>query len=104
MMKDGSERLIRTPADFPSPDQMPREVEALLEPMVLATIIIPSDYLGSMMELCGSRRGEQVEYQYLDDHRVLLKYKLPLAEIVTDFYDELKSRSSGFARQVICDI
>ncbi|RKP09995.1 P-loop containing nucleoside triphosphate hydrolase protein [Thamnocephalis sphaerospora] len=97
VMKDGKEVLIRTPADFPSPEHIPHHVSELQEPMVLATLIFPSEYLGPMMELCGTRRGEQQEYQYLDDHRVMIKYKLPLAEIVTDFYDELKSRSSGFA-------
>ncbi|KAI9593134.1 P-loop containing nucleoside triphosphate hydrolase protein [Syncephalis fuscata] len=95
--KSGKETLIRTPADFPSPDVLPHQMCELQEPMVLATLIFPAEYLGQMLELCGARRGEQKEYQYLDDNRVMIRYTLPLAEIVTDFYDELKSRSSGFA-------
>ncbi|KAI8056941.1 translation factor GUF1, mitochondrial [Syncephalis plumigaleata] len=92
--KDGKETIIRTPADFPSPDSLPHQKCALQEPMVLATLIFPAEYLGQMLELCGMRRGEQKEYQYLDDNRVMVRYTLPMAEIVTDFYDELKSRSS----------
>ncbi|RKP25914.1 hypothetical protein SYNPS1DRAFT_32872 [Syncephalis pseudoplumigaleata] len=95
--KDGKETIVRTPADFPSPDTMPHQRCTLQEPMVLATLIFPAEYLGPMLELCGMRRGEQKEYQYLDDNHVMVRYVLPMAEIVTDFYDELKSRSSGFA-------
>ncbi|RUS25782.1 hypothetical protein BC938DRAFT_471670, partial [Jimgerdemannia flammicorona] len=84
--KDGTSKLVRNPADFPDADEQSRRVAKLQEPMVLATLIFPE-----------TRRGEQHEYMYMDEARVLMKYRLPLSEIVTDFYDELKSRSSGYA-------
>ena len=74
------------------------QVAQLLEPAILATILVPEEYLGPMMDLCASHRGEQIEYYYLEGStRVFLRYKLPLSEIVSDFFDKLKSRSSGFA-------
>lgn len=72
----------------------PRVVE---EPMVDATIICASDAVGKIVELCVDRRGAQLEHAYLDDARVMLRYRLPLGEIASDFSDELKSRTSGFA-------
>jgi small GTP-binding protein len=72
----------------------PRVVE---EPMVDATIICASDAVGKIVELCVDRRGAQLEHAYLDDTRVMLRYRLPLGEIASDFSDELKSRTSGFA-------
>ncbi|KAI9357028.1 hypothetical protein DFJ73DRAFT_913316 [Zopfochytrium polystomum] len=95
--EDGrGEVLIRNPAEFPEPDQMGK-VKAFFEPMVIGTLIFPSEYLGSMIELCGSHRGEQLGYNFMDEQRVILKYKLPMAEILTDFYDQLKSRTQGYA-------
>ena len=67
------------------------------EPMVLATIITPSDHLGAVLELCQGRRGEMVDMKYLSTTRVEVHYKLPLAEIIFDFFDQLKSRSRGYA-------
>ena len=68
--------------------------------MVLGTVILPDQYMGPVMDLCGARRGEQLEYTYIDEARVIVKYILPLGEIVKDFHDELKGRSSGYARLV----
>src|SRR4029450_8954062 len=67
------------------------------EPYIRATIISPPDFLGPIMELCQDRRGTHVDMHYLSEQRVQLRYDLPLAEIVLDFYDQLKSRSRGYA-------
>ncbi|KAJ3095994.1 hypothetical protein HDU97_006322 [Phlyctochytrium planicorne] len=96
---DGKEKnvsWIRNPAEFPEPEML-GNVKAFYEPMVIGTLIFPKDYLGTMMDLCGSHRGEQLEYTFIDESRVMLKYKLPMAEILTDFYDQLKSRTQGYA-------
>ncbi|KAI9025956.1 GTP-binding protein lepa [Phycomyces nitens] len=95
--KDGTTKTIRNPSEFPDGDERAARVSRLQEPMVLATMIFPDEYMGKMIELCGTRRGEQREYVYVDEKRVMMKYILPLAEVVTDFYDELKGRSSGYA-------
>ncbi|EIE85260.1 hypothetical protein RO3G_09970 [Rhizopus delemar RA 99-880] len=95
--KDGTSKLVRNPSDFPDTDERSLRVSKLQEPMVLATLIFPDEYMGKLIELCGARRGEQLEYMYVDETRVMMKYRLPLAEVVSDFYDELKSRSSGYA-------
>ncbi|CAG8581664.1 1055_t:CDS:10, partial [Ambispora leptoticha] len=97
LFRDGTSKLIRNPSEFPEAHDMANKVAGLEEPMVLGTFIVPEQYLGTMMDLCGSRRGEQKEYNYMDETRVILKYVLPFAEIVTNFHDELKSRSSGYA-------
>lgn len=94
--KTGEETFIRNPAEFPDISQHDK-VSAFLEPHVLGTMIFPAEYLGPLMELCGNRRGEQQDYSYLDDARIIMKYKLPMAEALTDFFDQLKSRSSGYA-------
>jgi GTP-binding protein LepA len=80
-----------------NPAQMPREVEWVEEPYVKATIIVPKDYVGAVMELASERRGTFDHLEYLSEDRVLLSYELPLAEIVVDFYDQLKSRTRGYA-------
>ncbi|ORX67735.1 GTP-binding protein lepa [Linderina pennispora] len=85
--KDGTTKFIRTPADFPDGTVLQDFVQATLEPYVTATLIFPEAYLGHMLELCSSHRGDIL------DHTC----KLPMAEIVTDFYDKLKSKSQGFA-------
>ncbi|KAI9312602.1 GTP-binding protein lepa [Dichotomocladium elegans] len=95
--RDRTAKLVRNPADFPDSEERSLKVAKLEEPMVLATMIFPEDYMGRMIELCGSRRGEQVDYVFVDETRVMMKYRMPLAEIVTDFYDQLKSCSSGYA-------
>src|SRR5919199_726461 len=80
-----------------SPAEMPREVDEVEEPYVKASIIVPKDYVGPVMELNNERRGRFDHMEYLSPERVLLAYELPLAEIVLDYYDQLKSRTRGYA-------
>src|SRR5213596_2235624 len=80
-----------------NPAEMPREVEEVEEPYVAASIIVPKDYVGPVMELNNDRRGRFDHMEYLSTERVLLAYELPLAEIVLDYYDQLKSRTRGYA-------
>lgn len=82
-----------------SPAQLPPsgEIEVIEEPLILATILTPEAYLGGILKLCEDRRGEQVKVEFLGGGRVLLEYRLPLAEVVLDFYDKLKSCSRGYA-------
>jgi GTP-binding protein LepA len=80
-----------------NPAEMPREVDAVEEPYVRASIIVPKDYVGAVMELNNDRRGLFDHMEYLSPERVLLAYELPLAEIVLDYYDQLKSRTRGYA-------
>lgn len=86
-------RQIETPGEFPDPSS----IETIFEPIITATIIVPQAYLGSIITLCADKRGQQLDMSYLDEDRVILKYKLPLNEVATDFYDQLKSLSSGYA-------
>ena len=80
-----------------NPAEMPREIEEVQEPYVRAQVIVPKDYVGAVMELCTERRGRFDHMEYLSETRVLLTYELPLGEIVLDFYDQLKSRTRGYA-------
>jgi GTP-binding protein LepA len=80
-----------------NPAEMPREVDAVEEPYVRASIIVPKDYVGPVMELNNDRRGRFDHMEYLSPERVLLAYELPLGEIVLDYYDQLKSRTRGYA-------
>jgi len=80
-----------------NPSEMPPEVELVEEPYIRATTIVPKDYVGSVMELNNERRGRFHHMEYLSEERVLLAYDLPLAEIVYDYYDQLKSRTKGYA-------
>jgi len=80
-----------------NPAEMPREYELVEEPYVKASVIVPKDYVGDVMGLCNERRGRFDHMEYLSEQRVLLSYELPLAEIVIDFYDQLKSRTRGYA-------
>jgi GTP-binding protein LepA len=89
--KNGDWVEVHNPADMPS------DVEAVQEPYVRAQVIVPKDYVGSVMELCTERRGQFDHMEYLSETRVLLTYELPLGEIVLDFYDQLKSRTRGYA-------
>jgi GTP-binding protein LepA len=84
-------------AEVHNPAEMPREVERVEEPYVKASIIVPKDGVGQVMELCTERRGRFDHMEYLSPERVLLVYELPLGEIVFDFYDQLKSRTRGYA-------
>ena len=85
--------VVHNPSEMPQPGTYDR-VE---EPVVLATIITPSEYLGPVLELCQARRGELVDMQYLSPERAEVHYQLPLAEIIFDFFDQLKSRTRGYA-------
>ncbi len=84
---------IENPSDFPERNY----IEEVFEPVINATIITPSKYLGAILELCQKKRGIQKDMSYLDEDRVIMKYKLPLNEVATEFYDQLKSVSSGYA-------
>jgi len=92
-LTDGTEMVIENPSKFPDTVR----IEEVFEPMVNATIITPREYLGNMIKLCEDRRGEQLEMTFLDEGRLILRYRLPLNEIITDFYDKLKSQSAGYA-------
>jgi GTP-binding protein LepA len=90
----GGERTeVRSPAEMPDP----AAIEQVLEPFIRATVIAPAGYVGAVMELCQGRRGTHIDIHYLSPERVQLRYDLPLAEIVLDFYDQLKSRTAGYA-------
>ncbi|KAE8672422.1 Translation factor GUF1-like protein [Hibiscus syriacus] len=91
---DGS-KVVQNPAALPSNPK--KRVTACWEPTVIATIIIPSEYVGPVITVCSERRGQQLEYSFIDSQRVFMKYRLPLREIVVDFYNELKSITSGCA-------
>lgn len=84
---------VSNPADMPSP----QDIEAVYEPIVEAMVLSPSDYVGPVMQLCEGRRGEMRRMDYLSEERVELRYALPLAEIVFDFFDKLKSSTRGYA-------
>lgn len=90
---DGSVIRVDNPAHLPPPGKL----ESLAEPFVKASIIVPSEFIGNMMELAKDKRGTFVNMDYLDTTRVLLVYELPLSEILYDFFDQLKSRSKGYA-------
>ena len=90
---NGEIEVVENPSKFPDPSGI-AEVQ---EPVINATIITPKDYLGNLLKLCQERRGEQKEMTYLDENRLVLRYKMPLNEIITDFYDKLKSLSAGYA-------
>ncbi len=90
--KNGEVIKLQNPADYPDPTY----IEKLEEPWIKATIMVPDDYIGSIMELCMKKRGVQLNHSYIGT-RALLEYKLPLNEVVFDFYDKLKSVSSGYA-------
>jgi GTP-binding protein LepA len=91
-MEDGAEHVVTNPSEYPS-----GKIAEVREPVVRATILSPSDYIGAIMELCQSRRGQLQGMDYLSEDRVEMRYQLPLAEIVFDFFDQLKSRTKGYA-------
>jgi GTP-binding protein LepA len=90
---DGTVIMVDNPAHLPDPNYR----EMIEEPIVDASIIVPNDYVGQVMELAQGRRGIFVDMKYLDPRRAVIHYELPLAEIITDFFDQLKSRSRGYA-------
>lgn len=91
--KNGEELEIENPALFPDPS----ETEKIKEPFVTAEIHLPEEYVGQAMELCQENRGEFKDMQYINQDRVNLKYEMPLSEIITDFFNQLKSRTRGYA-------
>ena len=90
---DGTMLEITNPSNLPDPS----EVEYMEEPVVDAEIMVTSEYIGSIMDLCQERRGEYISMEYIEESRAVLKYVLPLNEIIYDFFDALKSRSRGYA-------
>ncbi len=92
-LTDGTVQYIDNPTNYPDPSVL----ASAEEPMVKADILVPSEFVGNVMDLCQDRRGTFKDMQYLDDTRVTLKYELPLNEIVYDFFDALKSRTRGYA-------
>ncbi|MGU3293936.1 translation elongation factor 4 [Williamsia sp. M5A3_1d] len=90
--EDGTEMVVTNPSDWPD-----GKAKAIFEPIVKTTVIAPSEFVGTIMELCQSRRGELGGMDYLSETRVELRYTMPMAEIIFDFFDALKSRTRGYA-------
>jgi GTP-binding protein LepA len=106
VMESGAELTVTNPSDFPGgPGGPPSgagraldgKIKQVFEPVVRATVLAPSDYIGTIMELCQARRGALIGMEYLSADRVEIRYTMPLAEIIFDFFDQLKSRSRGYA-------
>src|SRR5205807_2077086 len=98
VMDTGQELTVTNPSDFPGGSEPGKgKIDRVYEPVVRATVISPSDYIGTIMELCQSRRGVLLGMDYLSADRVEIRYTLPLAEIIFDFFDQLKSRTRGYA-------
>jgi GTP-binding protein LepA len=89
---DAVEHVVTNPSEFPT-----GKIAEINEPVVRATVLVPNDYVGAVMELCQSRRGNLLGMEYLSSERVELRYTLPLAEIIFDFFDQLKSKTKGYA-------
>lgn len=92
-LKNGEKFLLDNPVNYPDPSL----IDYVEEPFIKATIILPKEYLGSIMNLCIEKRGYQTNLHYLDEKRVEIQYELPLAEVIYDFYDKLKSLTKGYA-------
>jgi GTP-binding protein LepA len=92
VMETGQEHQVTNPSEFPE-----GKIGAVYEPIVKATVLSPSDHIGAIMELCQSRRGVLLGMDYLSEDRVEIRYTLPLGEIIFDFFDQLKSRTRGYA-------
>ncbi|MEN6390277.1 MAG: translation elongation factor 4 [Syntrophomonas sp.] len=93
ILTDGNELLLRNPTHWPPAQR----IERVMEPFVKASIMVPQEFVGTIMELCQEKRGAFLNMEYLTTQRVMLTYKLPLAEILYDFFDALKSRTRGYA-------
>ncbi|WP_434589368.1 translation elongation factor 4 [Streptomyces sp. A5-4] len=91
-MEDGVEHIVTNPSEFPE-----GKIDKVHEPVVRATVLAPSEFIGAIMELCQNRRGTLLGMDYLSEDRVEIRYTLPLAEIVFDFFDNLKSKTRGYA-------
>lgn len=94
--KNGKEEIIRNPAEFPEGPQS-HHISEFQEPFVLATITLPGEFLGKVMELCHNNRGVQKELEYFTSTQVIIKYELPLAQLVDDFFGKLKAMTKGYA-------
>lgn len=92
-MTDGEKVVVDNPSNMPDP----QKIERVEEPYVKATMMVPNDYVGAVMELCQGKRGNFIDMQYLDANRVSIIYDMPLAEIVYEFFDQLKSSTKGYA-------
>ena len=92
VMEDGTQHTVTNPSEFPE-----GKIAEVYEPLVRATILTPAEFIGTVIELCQNRRGVQIGLDYLSEDRIELRYMLPLAEIVFDFFDALKSRTKGYA-------
>ena len=92
-LRSGETVMIDNPSKFPSPD----EIATAYEPIMKATVITPTDYIGGIMDLCQERRGTFIDMKYIDTERAEIHYELPLNEIIYDFFDALKSRTKGYA-------
>ncbi len=92
VMEDGTEHVVTNPSEYPE-----GKIAQVYEPVVKATLLAPAEYIGTILELCQNRRGIQQGLDYLSEDRVEIRYLLPLAEIVFDFFDALKSRTKGYA-------
>ncbi|EDN94747.1 hypothetical protein SS1G_10621 [Sclerotinia sclerotiorum 1980 UF-70] len=95
--RDGTESIIQNPALFPEHETTNQRVQELQEPYVSATITLPEEYLGKVIELCEANRGEQVDLTFFTATQVILKYDLPLAQLVDDFFGKLKGATKGYA-------
>lgn len=92
-LTDGASIQVDNPSNMPDP----QKIERIEEPYVKASIMVPNDYVGAIMELCQNKRGIFIDMQYLDETRVTITYEIPLSEIVYDFFDQLKSSTKGYA-------
>ena len=92
VMNDGSVRMVQNPSNLPDPI----EIDHIEEPMVKADIMVPKDYVGSIMEICQERRGRMINMEYITENRVNLHYDMPLNEVIYDFFDALKSKTRGY--------
>ena len=92
VLEDATEHVVTNPSEFPS-----GKIASVYEPVVRATVLAPSEFVGTIMELCQTRRGSLLGMDYLSEDRVELRYTMPMAEIVFDFFDALKSRTRGYA-------
>lgn len=93
ILKNGEKKIVDNPAQMPERDQ----IDEIYEPFVRATMMVPNDYVGAVMELCQRKRGQFINMDYLDDIRVNIIYEIPLSEVVFDFFDQLKSNTKGYA-------
>lgn len=93
LLTDGSEMFVQNPSHWPEPQR----IDKVMEPFVKASIMVPNDYVGTVMELCQEKRGAFINIEYITPQRVIISYNLPLGEILFDFFDGLKSRTKGYA-------